>query len=86
MSASSLAIVVSAEPGALLRGPALDLARTFPNQTEVSVEGRHYIQEQAPHAIGEAIAAWWPGAGRPSASAPVAEGGKCRARSATTKA
>ncbi len=54
-------LLVSAEPGALLRGPALDLARTFPNQTEVSVEGRHYIQEQAPHAIGEAIAAWWPG-------------------------
>jgi haloalkane dehalogenase len=56
-------LLISADPGALLRGPALDLARTFSNQTEVGIEGTHYVQEQAPRAIGEAIAAWWPGTG-----------------------
>ncbi len=54
-------LLISAEPGALLRGPVLDLARSFPNQTEATVQGNHYIQERAPTAIGEAIAAWWPG-------------------------
>lgn len=54
-------LLISADPGALLRGPTLDLARTFSNQTEVGIEGTHYVQEQAPDAIGEAIAAWWPG-------------------------
>lgn len=54
-------LFIRAEPGAILRGPALEFARSFPNQTEVTVEGRHFIQEQSPDAIGEAIAAWLPG-------------------------
>jgi haloalkane dehalogenase len=50
---------VNAEPGAILNGDRRDFVRSFPNQTEVTVEGRHYIQEESPHAIGEALAAWY---------------------------
>ena len=30
--------------------------RTFPNQTEVTVKGLHFAQEDSPHEIGDAIA------------------------------
>ena len=33
--------------------------RTFPNQTEVRVRGLHYVQEDSPHEIGEALADWY---------------------------
>ena len=32
--------------------------RGFPNVTEVTVPGAHYIQEDSPDRIGEAIATW----------------------------
>ena len=48
-------LLVSAQPGALLVGRALDFCRTWPNQREVSVPGIHYIQEDAPDEIGLAI-------------------------------
>ncbi|HJM76231.1 MAG TPA: haloalkane dehalogenase [Dehalococcoidia bacterium] len=54
-------LFIRAEPGAILRGPALDLARSLPNVTEATVEGTHFVQEQSPDAIGEAIAAWLQG-------------------------
>ncbi len=53
-------LFVNAEPGAILTGPQRDFARTWDNQTEVTVPGIHFIQEDSPHAIGEAIAAWLP--------------------------
>jgi haloalkane dehalogenase len=52
---------VNAEPDAILNGDRRDFVRSFPNQTEVTVEGRHYIQEESPNAIGEALAAWCQG-------------------------
>ena len=49
-------LFINAEPGRLLTGRARELCRTWPNQTEVTVPGKHYIQEDSPDQIGEAIA------------------------------
>ncbi len=49
-------LFVNAEPGAILTGPQRDFCRTWPNQTEVTVKGSHFIQEDSPHEIGEAAA------------------------------
>ena len=53
-------LFVNAEPGALIAGPVRDLVRAWPNLTEVTVAGSHFIQEDSPDEIGEAIAAWLP--------------------------
>jgi len=54
-------LLMNAEPGAILKGPQLDFCRAWPNQTEVTVEGNHFLQEDSPHEIGEAIADWYRG-------------------------
>lgn len=51
-------LFVNADPGSILVGPQRELARTFPNQTEVTVPGIHFIQEDAPDEIGAAIRGW----------------------------
>ena len=51
-------LFINAEPGAFLVGYARDFVRTWPNLTEVTVSGIHYIQEDSPHEIGKAIADW----------------------------
>lgn len=51
-------LLVAAEPGFLLTGDYLDYARTFPNQKEVTVTGEHFIQEDSPVEIAEAIDDW----------------------------
>ena len=51
-------LFINAEPGAILRGPARDYCRTWPNQSEVTVDGIHFIQEDSPHQIGRAIVDW----------------------------
>ncbi len=51
-------LFVNAEPGAILIGPVRDFCRSFKNQTEVTVAGSHFIQEDSGPAIGQAIAAW----------------------------
>ncbi len=51
-------LLVVAEPGAILRGALLDYCRTWPNQREVTVAGNHFLQEDSPDEIGQAIAAW----------------------------
>jgi haloalkane dehalogenase len=33
-----------------------ELCRTWANQTEVTVKGRHFLQEDSPDAIGRAVA------------------------------
>lgn len=52
-------LMVNAEPGALLNGPQLEFARGWPNTTEVTVPGSHFVQEDSPHEIGDAIAEWY---------------------------
>jgi haloalkane dehalogenase len=51
-------LFLNADPGAILVGPQRDFCRTFPNQQEVTVAGSHFIQEDSPDEIGEAIAGW----------------------------
>ncbi len=51
-------LFVNAEPGAILTGAVRDFCRTWPNQTEVTVPGSHFIQEDSGPEIGRAIAAW----------------------------
>ena len=52
-------LFIKAEPGALLAaGANLERARSWLSQTEVSVKGIHFVQEDSPHEIGQAVAAW----------------------------
>jgi haloalkane dehalogenase len=51
-------LFINAEPGSILVGPQRDFCRTWPNQTEVTVAGTHFIQEDSPDAIGSAVADW----------------------------
>ncbi|WP_405597543.1 MULTISPECIES: haloalkane dehalogenase [unclassified Pseudoalteromonas] len=51
-------LFINAEPGAFLVGYARDFVRTWPNLTEVTVNGIHYIQEDSAHEIGQAISDW----------------------------
>jgi haloalkane dehalogenase len=51
-------LFVNAEPGAILVGRVRDFCRTWKNQTEVTVAGSHFIQEDSGAAIGQAIAGW----------------------------
>ncbi len=51
-------LFVNAEPGAILLGVLREFCRTWPNQTEVTVPGSHFIQEDSGAAIGRAIAQW----------------------------
>lgn len=51
-------LFVNAEPGSILVGPMREFCRTWPNQSEVTVPGRHFIQEDSGPEIGRAIAAW----------------------------
>src|SRR5437764_3346431 len=52
-------LFVKGEPGAALSSDALvSFCRTWPAQTEVTVRGIHFLQEDAPDEIGQAIATW----------------------------
>ncbi len=53
-------LFINAEPGAILTGPQREFCRSWPHQTEVTVKGSHFIQEDSPDEIGEAIAEWYP--------------------------
>jgi haloalkane dehalogenase len=49
---------INAEPGAILTGGMRDFCRTWPNQSEVTVKGIHFIQEDSSSQIADALAAW----------------------------
>lgn len=51
-------LFVNAEPGAILTGAMRETARSFPNQSEITVRGSHFIQEDSGHEIGEGISEW----------------------------
>jgi haloalkane dehalogenase len=48
-------LFVNAEPGSLLVGRAREFCRTWPNQRELTVDGIHFIQEDAPAEIAAAL-------------------------------
>ena len=54
-------LFINADPGSILTGPQREFARTWPNQTEITVAGIHFIQEDSPDEIGTAIANWLTG-------------------------
>jgi haloalkane dehalogenase len=51
-------LFINADPGSILIGRQRDYCRRWPNQTEVTVKGAHFIQEDSPVEIGRAVAAW----------------------------
>ena len=52
-------LFINAEPGAILSGSQRAFCRTWPNQKEVTVKGSHFIQEDSPTEIGQAISEWY---------------------------
>jgi haloalkane dehalogenase len=51
-------LFVNADPGAILVGAVREFCRSWKNQTEVTVSGSHFIQEDSGPAIGQAVAGW----------------------------
>jgi haloalkane dehalogenase len=55
-------LFINAEPGSILTGAQREFCRKFPNQTEVTVKGSHFVQEDSAADIGIAIRKWIKGA------------------------
>lgn len=51
-------LFINADPGSVLTGPQREFCRSWRNQEEVTVPGIHFIQEDSPHEIGDAIRQW----------------------------
>jgi haloalkane dehalogenase len=51
-------LFVNADPGAILIGAQREFCRSWPNQTEVTVKGNHFLQEDSPHEIAAAVSNW----------------------------
>jgi haloalkane dehalogenase len=51
-------LFINADPGSILVGSQREFCRTWPNQTETTVAGNHFIQEDSPDEIGQAILKW----------------------------
>jgi haloalkane dehalogenase len=51
-------LFVNADPGSILTGAPREFCRTWPNQHEVTVKGVHFIQEDSPREIGDAVRAF----------------------------
>ena len=49
-------LFINADPGSILVGRQREVCRAWPNQTEVTVKGLHFIQEDSPDEIGQAVA------------------------------
>jgi haloalkane dehalogenase len=49
-------LFINAEPGSILVGRQRELCRRWPNQTEVTVPGLHFLQEDSPDLIGSHVA------------------------------
>ena len=52
-------LFVDADPGMILTGPQREFVRAWPDLTEVTVEGLHFVQEDSGPEIGQHIADWW---------------------------
>ncbi|MDQ3861739.1 MAG: haloalkane dehalogenase [Actinomycetota bacterium] len=51
-------LFINAEPGSILTGAQREFCRSWKNQEEVTVRGAHFLQEDSPREIGEAVAAF----------------------------
>ncbi|MXW31107.1 MAG: haloalkane dehalogenase [Chloroflexi bacterium] len=52
-------LFINAEPGIILTGAQREFCRAWPNQREVTVRGLHFIQEDSPDEVGQALADWY---------------------------
>ena len=52
-------LFVNAEPGAILVGAQRACCHGWPHQSEITVKGSHFIQEDSPDEIGRALADWY---------------------------
>ena len=51
-------LFINADPGAILIGKQREFCRSWPNQREITVSGIHFVQEDSPDEIGQAVAEW----------------------------
>lgn len=51
-------LFVNAEPGSVMGDRVRERVRSWPNQSEVTVSGIHFIQEDSGQEIGQSIARW----------------------------
>jgi haloalkane dehalogenase len=49
-------LFIDAEPAGFLIGAQREFCRAWPNQEHVLVQGAHFLQEEAPEAVGHAAA------------------------------
>jgi haloalkane dehalogenase len=49
-------LFINAQPGAVVNGRIRELIRTWPNLTETTISGIHFVQEDSPDEIGTAVA------------------------------
>jgi haloalkane dehalogenase len=48
-------LLVLGEPGRIITGRTREFCRSWPNQREITVAGKHFLQEDSPHHIGAAL-------------------------------
>lgn len=51
-------LFINADPGVFITGEVQEFCQTWSNQTEVTVSGTHFLQEDSPEQIGKVIAQW----------------------------
>lgn len=51
-------LFINADPGAILIGKQREFCRGWPETTEVTVKGGHFLQEDSPSEIAEALVNW----------------------------
>jgi haloalkane dehalogenase len=49
-------LFTNADPGSILVGRQREFCRAWRNQTEIAVKGLHFLQEDSPDEIGQAVA------------------------------
>ena len=52
-------LFINADPGVFIQGGTREFCRSWPNQTEVTVPGMHFVQEDSPELVGQALAGWY---------------------------
>lgn len=52
-------LFINADPGVILVGAQREYCRGWRNQREITVKGSHFLQEDSPVQIGQAIAEWY---------------------------
>jgi haloalkane dehalogenase len=48
-------LLIAGDPGAIIKGNVLEFCETWPNQKKVTVPGIHFLQEDSPEEIGQAL-------------------------------